>query len=88
MFLILLLVFASGCVKQEYCGEMSLEEAREISKAVCGDYLENTAVCNEVTGTWWIDLSIEKEMCSPACVVDIETKEAEINWRCMGLIER
>jgi len=88
VFLMLLLVLASGCVGQAYCGDMSLKEARSIAKDVCGDYLENNAVCNDVTGTWWIDLSLERENCSPACVVDVVTKEAEINWRCLGLIER
>ncbi len=48
--------------------------------------LEDTYQCNEVTGTWWIDLDPFEEMpdCSPACVVDIEAQEAEINWRCTG----
>jgi hypothetical protein len=42
--------------------------------------------CNSITGTWWIDLDIEKEGCSPACVVNVDTKNAEINWRCTGLL--
>ena len=48
--------------------------------------LEDTYQCNEVTGTWWIDLDPFEEMpgCSPACVVDIYAQEAEINWRCTG----
>lgn len=43
-------------------------------------------MCNEFTGTYWIDLDIEKEGCNPACVVNVETREAEINWRCTGLL--
>lgn len=47
---------------------------------------QKSYVCNEGTGTYWIGLNIEKEGCSPACVIDLETREAEINWRCTGLI--
>ena len=36
--------------------------------------------------TWWIDLNAEKEGCNPACVVFEESKRAEINWRCTGLL--
>ena len=45
-----------------------------------------TYQCNNDTGTWWIDLDPFEDMpdCNPACVVDIETQEAEINWRCLG----
>jgi hypothetical protein len=65
---------------------MSLSQAKEIALASdCGDRLEQTAVCNSGTGTWWIDMSVSKPGCSPACVVNIETAEAEINWRCTGL---
>jgi len=42
---------------------------------------------NEFTKTWWIELDLEKPGCNPACVVNEETKTAEINWRCTGLIE-
>lgn len=44
--------------------------------------------CNEVTGTVWIELNpFEfREGCSPACVVDMASRTAEINWRCTGLI--
>ena len=70
---------------EEICNEMSLAEAKEITVASeCGDKLGGNYLCNEDTGTWWIDLDIEKENCAPACVVNTETKEAEINWRCMG----
>ena len=58
-------------VEDEYCGTGPLTE--EYS-------------CNEYTGTYWIDLDIEKEGCNPACVVNVESREAEINWRCTGLL--
>jgi hypothetical protein len=66
---------------------MSLSEAKQIAiESECGDGLKDTAFCNENTGTWWIDLDMEQEGCSPACVVNVVTKEAVINWRCTGLI--
>ncbi|MFC1700850.1 hypothetical protein ACFLZ0_01815 [Patescibacteria group bacterium] len=43
---------------------------------------------NENSKTWWIDLEripeLEKDGCNPACVVNEETKTAEVNWRCAG----
>ena len=73
--------------------EISYQEAIEIAqKDKCG--LEGKQavafsvnyLCNEYTGTWWVDLLIkpEKEGCNPACVVDIVNKTAEVNWRCTG----
>ncbi len=76
-----------GVFGEEYCHEMSLAEAQDIAiNSECGDSLEGQSVCNETTKTWWLDLNLEKEGCSPACVVNVETKQAEINWRCTGLI--
>lgn len=69
--------------------EMSLEEAIAIaseSDCVAEGALTDTTMYNEITKTWWIDLDLEKEGCAPACVVNVETKTAEINWRCTGLI--
>lgn len=68
---------------------MSLKEAKLIaqsSECIENGTLKGTYLCNEFTGTWWLDLDIEKVGCNPACVIDIETKEAEINWRCTGAI--
>lgn len=71
----------------DVCNDMSLEEAKEIAVASeCGDRLNDTYMCNDSTNTWWLDLDLEKEGCYPACVIHIETSEAEINWRCTGLI--
>jgi len=66
---------------------MSLFEAKEIAlESECGDRLKEPylkfSICNIATGTWWIDLDIEKEGCNPACLVNVATKEASINWRC------
>jgi hypothetical protein len=68
---------------------MSEAEAREIAaSSECGEagaLLEN-ALYNDWTATWWIDLDAEKEGCNPACVVDVRTRQAEINWRCTGVL--
>lgn len=90
----ILVIFISGCTSQgpenvqaEYCGSMSLTEAKQIALDIeCSGQgaLKDTHMCNEDTRTWWIDLDIEKEGCNPACVINVETKQAEINWRCMG----
>ncbi len=71
--------------------KLSLAQAKEIAlDSNCADdgvlELKDNNICNENTGTWWLDLDIEKEGCNPACVINVETEEAEINWRCTGLI--
>ena len=99
--IVLIIVLVSGCIEEspetpeEFCikkgtGEqLSLTEAREIATASeCGKQgaLKDTYICNEDTGTWWIDMDIQKEGCNPACVINVVTKQAEINWRCTGLL--
>ena len=70
--------------------EMSLSEAMTIaSESECADAgpLMENASYNKFTGTWWIDVDAQKEFCpSPACVVNMATKQAEINWRCTGAL--
>ncbi len=92
---LLLITAVSGCISPNtgYCMKsgtdygLSLEQAREIGiKGQCGDRLKATSMCNENTGTWWIDLNVTREGCNPACVVDVVTNETSINWRCTGLI--
>lgn len=71
---------------------MLLSDAIEIANSsdcmLNGTLEEDSYQCNNYTGTWWIDLEPFEEApgCNPACVVDIEAQEAEINWRCTGLI--
>jgi hypothetical protein len=66
---------------------MTWAEARGIAESSeCGSRFEGAPYCNENTGTWWIDLPLERQGCSPACVVDVATGTAEINWRCTGLL--
>lgn len=75
------------CQKKGTDIKLSLSEAKNIAiQGQCGDKLKDTYICNEITGTWWIDLDIEKEGCNPACVINVETKTAEINWRCTGFL--
>ena len=79
---------------EEFCSKtdtqelLTLADAKQIAiNSECGDRLKEPSMCNQDTGTWWIDLDIEKEGCNPACVIDIITKEASINWRCVGVID-
>lgn len=79
------------CVSSETGTNMSLSEARKIAtNSEFGDQgtLKDTYSCNEGTSTWWIDMRpmIEKPGCSPAYVINVNTKTVEINWRCTGVI--
>lgn len=76
------------CVDKNTKNILTLADARQIAiESECGDTLKDTYICNENTGTYWIDLDIEKQGCNPACVIDIITREGVINWRCTGLIQ-
>lgn len=75
------------CSKKDGAKKMNMEEAKQIAaKSECGNKFLEGVVCNDNSGTWWFNLDIKKQGCSPACVIDVETKKAEINWRCTGLI--
>jgi eight-cysteine-cluster-containing protein len=63
-----------------------VEAVATAESSECNSMLKETHYCNNITGTWWMDLNIDKPGCSPACVVIVETKKAEINWRCTGAI--
>ncbi len=74
--------------------ELSIDEAMEIaqdSECVEKGTLTSTYIYNENSKTFWIDLEMrpefEEENCNPACVVSVDSKKAEINWRCTGLIK-
>ena len=91
--LLMLVIFLMGCspsaelcIKKNTKLSMNFEEAKNIalnSPCVAEGTLKETYSCNENSGTWWIDLNIDKKGCSPACVVNIESRKAEINWRCI-----
>lgn len=65
-------------------------QARAIAENSCikGGAALGPGTYNENSKTWWFDanLNATREGCNPACVVSEETKSAEINWRCTGLI--
>jgi len=79
----------NDCPAAEPREQMSIERAIEIAKtSQCtdeGSLKTETASYNENSATWWIDLDVKKEGCSPACVVSADGS-AEVNWRCTGLI--
>lgn len=81
-----------NCVSDDTGASMTLEEAMVVARSsmMCtneGTLAEN-GMCNEITGTWWIDLetTIPREGCSPACVVNVNSHTAEVNYRCTGLV--
>jgi hypothetical protein len=77
------------CLDADTGAKLSYREAVDIAQdSECleqGD-LKETRFCNENTGTWWIELDIDKPGCNPACVIDVSDRTAEINWRCTGLV--
>lgn len=77
------------CLDADTGAKLSYEEAVDVaqgSECVEEGQLKETSFCNESTGTWWIDLDIDKPGCAPACVVSVSDRTAEINWRCTGLV--
>jgi hypothetical protein len=75
----------------ENCGDsqMKLPEALEIaSYSECSEKGKTFfwgASCNSYTGTWWLSYSPNKPSnCNPRCVVKTDTKEAEVNYMCVG----
>ncbi len=65
-------------------------QARTIAEASCikGGEALAAGFYNAGTKTWWFDANLKsvRAGCNPACVVSEETKTAEINWRCTGLV--
>ncbi len=100
---IALLVLAGRSMKLDYPAKevctkkdtklsiMSMRDAMEIAKnSECAQQgAFKNYYCNDFTGTVWMDMEMNepKEGCNPACVVNIESRHAEINWRCTGLVE-
>ncbi len=71
---------------------ISETEARIIAEKSCikGGEALGPGIYNGNSKTWWFDanLNATRNGCNPACVVSEETKTAEINWRCTGLLEK
>jgi hypothetical protein len=71
--------------------QSAIESANK-SECVKHGAIKEDCTCNEHSGTCWLEMELKEETkedypgCNPACVVNVETKEAEINWRCTGLI--
>jgi len=70
---------------------MTEQAAKAIAENMCvksGETL-GAGTFNENSKTWWFDAKLNppKAGCNPACVVNEQTKTAEINWRCTGAIE-
>lgn len=73
---------------------MSESEARVIAQNTCikggaDGSLAQKGYYNDNSKTWWFDanLNATQKGCNPACVVSADTKQAEINYRCTGLIQ-
>jgi len=79
------------CIKWITNMTMTINEALVIASAsdcVLEGNLTNNYFCNGETGTWWVNLDVpDPGLCNPACVVDLGSNTAEVNWRCTGLIE-
>lgn len=74
---------------KETGAKLSYQEALQIaqdSECLEQGQLKETHFCNENTGTWWIDLDTDKPGCMLACVINVNDKTAEINWRCTGAL--
>lgn len=92
--LIVLVLAGAGCgapaIVDAPPGTLSEAEARAIAERTCIKGGESLApgYRNDYTKTWWFDANLNstREGCNPACVVSDETRQAEINWRCTGLI--
>lgn len=69
--------------------KMTQEQARKIAENTCikGGEALGLGIYDSSSKTWWFDanLNAEREGCNPACVVSVESKKAEIDWRCVGL---
>ncbi|MEM4240078.1 MAG: hypothetical protein QXM31_02430 [Candidatus Woesearchaeota archaeon] len=97
MVLVLALLILAGCGGESVCQKKGTKLAMKTSDAL--QIAQNSAcvaegtvkegnMCNDFTGTVWFEFEPKepKEGCNPACVVNIESREAEINWRCTGLM--
>lgn len=78
--------------KENVSAVMTEDEARAVAQSTCvkeGEML-GQGMYNENTGTWWFDATLTdtKPGCNPACVVSEDSKTAEINWRCTGLLSQ
>lgn len=95
IFLLLLVGGALYLARPDSSGaSLSLTEARAIATASSSRCIQKgevgeSGVYNENTKTWWLDFTPKSEYvqqgCSPACVIETLSKQADINWRCTGV---
>jgi putative hemolysin len=82
-----LVVVLAGC-SSAAAPPMSLAEAQQIASqsSECMQVARTTpkGVYNPSTNTWTIDLDATARGCNPACVVDVASKTAHVDWRCVG----
>jgi len=64
---------------------MNIFEARQIfERGKCsweGSEKENH-LCNQETGAWEIGIIAYRKNCEAFCIINVATKEAEVEWRC------
>lgn len=74
-------------VNSNESSKMTVDEARNIAQKLCKEgTLKDSWFYNSNSETYWFDMNLKKEGCTPACVVYVLNQSAEINWRCTGLI--
>ena len=74
-------------VSDDSCVGMSWSEAKQIAdKTEWANWVTEDKICNEITETWWINLSLKKPGCGPALIIHTDTGAADINWRCTGAL--
>ncbi|MBI5654464.1 MliC family protein [Candidatus Uhrbacteria bacterium] len=70
--------------------KMTEAAARSIAERSCikGGGALSAGMYNKNSKTWWFDANLNstRRGCNPACVVSEQTRTAEINWRCTGLM--
>jgi len=95
LFLALFLISMTGFILADNSGlgtnsENDEERAFAMALEECSSAGEVSAggSYNENSKTWWFDLEPfeNKHGCAVACVVKLETEEAEVYWMCTGLI--
>ncbi len=84
MAIMCLVVALAGC--GSVAPPMSLAEAQQIAaqSSECMQVARTTpkGVYNPSNNTWTIDLNATQKGCNPACVVDVASKTAHVDWRC------
>lgn len=92
LIIVAILILVSGILIFYPSNNNSLKEARikaqeaaqEINATLTGNYEQNN-----YTNTIWFELKDAtsiKSGCDPVSVYNVNTRKAEINWRCTGLL--